>query len=145
MIFGKEDIQLIYSTYEMKDNDKEFKKRQTHYLQTYIKNKPPGIESEIDLVLLKESSFSKRISKADALLVVIEIGSNHIKYDLYYSPKSKLFWHLVTENKSFGSLLENYNSNKLKQIWNTISHIPQRKLIEFIKGNQDIINVSCLK
>lgn len=145
MKFGQEDLSLIYSTYEKKDKEEDIKITQiNNSRKNNIIRKATVVDSGIDLKLLT-SSRSKKISKSDLLFTIIEIGNNSIKYDLFYLPKSRLFWHLAIKNKCVRRILRDYTSNQLKHIWSLIYQIPQKQLIAFIIKNRDLINMSYLK
>ena len=86
------------------------------------------------------------ILNSDVLLIIIEVATNSALYGLTLSNKSRQFWNLLNENKTFDKVLTIFKTETLRKYWRIISEVSNLdKFISTVNKYKDNINNTSLK
>lgn len=107
-------------------------------------------ESKLKAPLIKIDEQCKDdsyiILNSDVLLIIIEVATNSALYGLNLSNKSRQFWNLLNENKTFDKVLKIFKTETLRKYWRIISEVASLdKLVATINKYKDNINKTSLK
>jgi hypothetical protein len=88
-----------------------------------------------------EINKQEEVTNSDLILCILELCLNPGKYELNYSPKSKVFWDGVLKRENLKNIFRNFKSETLKKYWLILFEAKNyTQAVSIVNKHRELIN-----